>query len=246
MSKHKQLIIICLLTLIVIQLGTPEIAAVAPGPRVKLEPAESVVDLNETFTIQVMIEEAQDLGAFQLELTYNSSILQVEEAALGDFLESTGRSAVPVGPKLDNEEGRVTFGAMSFGGGPGAGGTGILATITCIAHGEGSTALRLQEVQVLDTAANIQQIAVEDGQVVVRAAAAPTPAATATPKPTSTPEAMDTPTPAATALPSPTPPTTLVTPAAKGSPARILLGGLLAVLGLAILAILILRRRPEG
>ncbi|MFQ5812823.1 MAG: cohesin domain-containing protein [Anaerolineae bacterium] len=245
MPKNKQFIIICLLTLIVIQLGTPEIGAVAPGPRVKLEPAESVVDLNETFTIQVMIEEAQDLGAFQLELTYNSSILQVEEAALGDFLESTGRSAVPVGPKLDNEEGRVTLGAMSFGSGPGAGGTGILATITCIAHGEGSTALRLQEVQVLDTAAYVQQIAVEDGQVIVRGTAAPTPAATATPKPTSTPEAMDTPTPAATALPSPTPPTT-VTPAAKGSPARTLLGGLLAVLGLAILTILILRRRPEG
>jgi len=205
MSKDKQLIIICLLALIVAPVSIPAIGAIAPDPRVRLEPVNSVVGLNETFAVQVMIEEANDLVAFQFELAYDSSILQVKEAALGDFLGSTGRSLVPIGPEVDNEEGKATFGAISLGSGPGPSGTGVLATITFIAQGEGSTVLGLVKVQVLDTAANVQLITVEGGQVVVRGAATPTPVARATLTPTSTPEVVATSTPAATALPSPTP-----------------------------------------
>ena len=207
MSKHKQLSIICLLALIVTQVSIPEVGATAPGTRVRIEPADSVVSLNEIFVVQVVIEEAGDLGAFQFDLTYDSSILQVTEAVLGDFLGSTGRSMVPIGPEVNDAQGRVTLGAISFGSGPGPSGTGILATLTCIAQGEGSAALGLREVQVLDTAASAQWVTVEGGQVVVRSTAAPTPAATAAPipMPTSTPEAVDTPPPAATVSPSPTP-----------------------------------------
>jgi hypothetical protein len=213
MSKDKQLVIIWLLALTVTLGSISKLGAIAPGTKVRLEPVNSVVGLNETFAAQVMIEEVNDLGAFQFEVAYDSSILQVKEAALGDFLGSTGRSVVSIGPEVDNEEGRVTFGAISLGSGPGPSGTGVLATITCIAQGKGSTVLELREVQVLNTMANAQLITVEGGQVVVRGAAAPTPVATATsaptdtatPEPTSTPEAVATPTPAATALPSPTP-----------------------------------------
>lgn len=212
MSKDKQLIMICLLTLIVALVDIPEVGAVAPDTRVRLEPADSVVGLNETFAVQVMIEEANDLGAFEFELAYDPSILQVKEAALGDFLGSTGRSVVPIGPEVDNEEGRTTFGAISFLSGPGPSGTGVLATITFIAQGEGSTFLALLEVQVSDAAAHAQLVAAEGGRVVVRGAAAPTPVATAPPAPTATatptplttPQVVATPTPAATALPSPT------------------------------------------
>jgi len=238
MSKHKQLlIIICLFALIVTQVDIPEVGAMTPATRVRIEPADSVVGPNETFVVQVVIEEADDLGAFQFNLAYDPSILQVTEAVLGDFLESTGRSVVPIGPEVNNAEGRATFGAISFGSGPGPSGTGVLATITCIAQGEGSTALGLQEVQVLDAQASAQPVTAQAGQVVVRGAEAPTPvatatptpaatatpapaatntpvpAATATPGPTNTPEATDTPGPSATAQPSPTP--SVTSPAAE-------------------------------
>ena len=241
MSKHKQLIIICLLALAVTQVSIPEAGAAAPGPRVRIEPADLVVGLNETFVVQVVIEEAGDLGAFQFDLTYDSSILQVTEAVLGDFLGSTGRSMVPIGPEVNDAQGRVTFGAISFGSGPGPSGTGVLATITCIAQGEGSAALELREVQVLDTAVSAQRVTVEGGQVVVGDAEAPTPAATPIPMPTSTPEAADT--PPATSLPSPTP---LATPAATGPSSGVVLGLILTALAVAILAVFILSRRPGG
>ena len=215
MSKDKRLIIIGLLTLIVASVSIPEVGATAPGTRVRIEPADLVADLNETFVIQVVIEEANDLGAFQFNLTYDPSIVQVTEATLGDFLESTGNFAVAIGHEVNNAEGRVTLGAISFGSAAGPSGTGVLATITCIAQGEGSTALGLQEVQVLDTAASVQWVTVKDGQVVVRSVEAPTPtvtatpasAATATPAPpptvTSAPAATATPVPAVTTTPAP-------------------------------------------
>ena len=244
MSKHKQLIIICLLALAVTQVSTPEVGAAAPGTRVRIEPADLVVGLNETFVVQVVIEEAANLGAFQFDLTYDPSILQVQEAAVGDFLGSTGQTVVPVGPEVNNAEGRTTFGAASFGGGPGPNGTGVLAIITCIAQGEGSTILGLQEVQVLDTAVNVQPITVEDGRVVVMGAEGQTPA----PEQTSVPEAGDTPAPAATALPPPTATltATITVPAPTGPSSWAVPGLVLAALFVAILAVIILSRRPKG
>jgi hypothetical protein len=244
MSKHKQLIIICLLALIVTQVSIPEAGAAAPGTRVRIEPAYLVVGLNETFVVQVMIEESNGLGAFQFDLTYDPSIVQVTEAVLGDFLGSTGRSMVPAGPEVNNTEGRVTLGAISLGSAAGPSGTGVLATITCIAHGEGSTALELREVQVLDTAVSAQRVTVEGGQVVVGDAEAPTPAATPIPVPTSTPEAADT--PPATPLPSATPLATASVPAATGPSSGVVLGLILAALAIAILAVFIISRRPGG
>ena len=233
MSGNRHPGIICLLALIVTQVSIPEVGATAPGTRVRIEPADSVVSLNETFVVQVIIEEAGDLGGFEFDLTYDSSILEVTEAVLGDFLGSTGRSVAlaPIGPEVNDAQGRVTLGGFSFGSGPGPSGMGVLVAITCIAQGEGSTALGLQQVRVLDTAPSpgVQWATVEDGQVMVRGAAAPTPSATATPGPaatatpetaatatpgpaataspgpTNTPEAVDTPTPSATAPPPPTP-----------------------------------------
>ena len=226
MPKNKQLIILCLLALIVASASMREVGAIAPGTRVRLEPADLVVDLNETFVVQVVIEEAANLGAFQFDLTYDPSILQVQEAAVGDFLESTGQSVVPVGPETNNDEGRTTFGAASFGSGPGPSGAGVLATITFIARGGGSTVLELQEVQVLDTALNVQPITVGDGRVVVMGAEGRTPAATA--------------------LPSPTPLAAITVPAPTGPSSWAMPGLMLAALLVAILAVIILSRRTAG
>ncbi|MBC8262650.1 MAG: hypothetical protein H8E47_00810 [Anaerolineales bacterium] len=207
MPKGKPLIIILLITLTVAAAGIPEVSAMAPNTRVRIEPAALAVHLNETFVVQVVIEEADNLGAFQFNLVYDPSILQVTEASLGDFLESTGNPAITTGPEVNNAEGRVTFWAVSLGNAPGPSGAGVLATITCIAQGEGGSDLELQDVQVLDTAASIQQVAVEGGRVVVGSAEAPTtPAATVTSVPTATATA-------APATPTTSVPTTTATPA---------------------------------
>ncbi len=218
MSKYAPFTI-CLLIVIVAVAGIPGVSAMAPDTRLRIDPANLVVDLNEAFIVNVVIEEANNLAAFEFDLIYDPAILQVTEVAVGDFLESTGNSAVAMGPEVNHAEGRTTFGAVSFGGKPGVNGTGVLATINCVAQREGRTTLGLQEVQVLDTAASVQQVTVEDGQVMVGDAAAATPIAT---------------TPTATDLSSPT---------STGASSWVVPALILAALAVIVLAVFILSRR---
>jgi hypothetical protein len=62
--------------------------------------------------------------------------------------------------------------------------------------------------------------------------------------PTSTPSTLPSPSP--TPRPSPSPLPTITPPAPTGPSGWVVLGPLLAALAVAILAVLILRRRPEG
>jgi len=142
-------------------------SATLQNPTMRVDPVESVVDVDETFTITVMIDEASDLGAFQFDLLYITTTVTVDGVALGDFLGSTGRPASPVVPIIDNQAGRARFGAWTLNSAPGPDGTGELAIVTLIAQGAGISTLDLQDVLVLDTNAQLQTHTIEDGIVVV-------------------------------------------------------------------------------
>jgi hypothetical protein len=171
-------------------------------PTVRIEPVQSTVAVGQSFTVSVMIDEASDLGAFQFDLRYTAAIITVDGVTLGAFLGSTGRDAFVAGTKIDNQAGKVTFGAYSYAFPPlpGPSGTGELAIISLTAQGEGESPLTLQNVTVTDTNAGKQVVTVEDGSVVV--GAAPTP--TSTPTPTRTPTVTSTPTPTVTPTATPT------------------------------------------
>ena len=261
MSGDRHQLIPLLIIALLSALITISASAVAPDPRVRIEPAHSAVSPGETFAIEVMIEGAKDLGAFQFELTYDPSIVRVQETALGDFLESTGRSVVPLGPQVDNVAGKVAFGAISFGVGPGPDGRGTLAVVTLTARGEGGTALDLRDVQVLDTGGSPQPVTVEGARLTVRGGAAPARTLTPTLAPSPLPTPTTTKAPAAgiiTAAPTltPSPPaTSQLTPnptvavpakAARRPLGGAVLGGLLATLLGIFLIVLIFRRRPAG
>ena len=99
-------------------------------------------------------QDAASLGAFQADLTYDPAVVQVEQVTVGPFLTSTGRTAIPVGPTIDNSAGRVTFGAFTFGRQPGAAGAGDLAYVRFRAQQAGRTAVGLQEAGVSDPQGN--------------------------------------------------------------------------------------------
>ena len=148
----------------------PSRSFVAPNAQqavVKIDPASKGVDPGETFTVTVMIEDASDLGAFEFELTYDSTcVVTATDATLGPFLGSTGRSVGEVGPTFGI--GSVTYAAYSYGADPGPDGAGVLATITFEAGmTKCSSALHLQNVTVTDTDGNSSSPNTEDGEVIV-------------------------------------------------------------------------------
>ena len=211
MLKYRSLFVIAALALALIAFapldGSIPLApveaqnATLQNPTVRVDPAQSVVDVGETFTITVMIDEASNLGGFQFDLLYVTTTVTVDSVALGGFLGSTGRTVGLVGPIIDNQAGRVSFGAWTAGSAPGPNGTGALALITLTTQGAGISPLDLQGVLVLDTKAEHQTPTVEDGTVVAGGAPTPTP----TPTATSTPTGTTTPTPTTTT-------TTTITP----------------------------------
>lgn len=143
-------------------------AALLVPVTVRVDPSASTGTVGDTFTINVVIDNALNLGSFQFDLTYDPVIVQATDVTLGTFLGSTGRSIGVIGPIIDNTAGQVTFGAFSFGSQPGPSGTGLLATINFSTAGVGSSLLDLQNSQVTDTLGNPQiPVTEEDGTVSV-------------------------------------------------------------------------------
>jgi PKD repeat protein len=145
-------------------LSTKALAATEPA-LVSVEPLSLTVAPGETFSVSAVITDVGNLGAFQFELGYDPSVVQVDDAALGPFLGSTGRNVSPLGPTIDNSGGKLTFGAFSFGTQPGPSGCGVLSTIEMTAGLLGATPLDLDEVQVLYPSGTSQAVTVEDGKV---------------------------------------------------------------------------------
>jgi hypothetical protein len=139
--------------------------AVLQNPTVRIDPAESVVGPRKSFTVAVMIDQASNLGGFEFTLWFTPTTVTVGSVTLGDFLGSTGRTVIPVGPTINNQTGRASFGAASVGSAAGPDGTGSLATITLTAQDGGESPLDLQGVMVLDTHAQHQTTTVQDGTV---------------------------------------------------------------------------------
>jgi len=150
-------------------LATSPVESTLPtGPAgVHVEPVSTMAAPDETFTVTVKIADAVDVGAFQLDLNFDSAVVHVQDVTLGDFPGSTGRNGVPLGPRVDNDAGTMTFGTFSFGSQPGANGDGTLAIVTLTTQRTGLSPLHLENVQVVGTNGEAQAVTIEDGRVTV-------------------------------------------------------------------------------
>jgi hypothetical protein len=135
------------------------------GPTVSLRPAENHVEAEEAFTVQVLVEDVSDLGAFQLKVSFPPAVVQARDVGLGEFLGSTGRNATALRPSLDNETGTMTFGAFTLGNVAGPTGAGTLAEVRFEAVQQGHGTLGLLDVQLIDTAARVMTVSAVDASV---------------------------------------------------------------------------------
>lgn len=170
--EGKRAKVIFLTILIAAAIGIPTVGAAPPDPTVRVEPSTLQVRPGEDFEVQVVIDDVEDLGGFELTIAYNPSVIDLQDASTGDFLGSTGRMAVPVGPDIDQEEGTMALGALAIGDSAGPTGTGLLATLTGRALQEGTSPIELQKFGVFNTAAERLSAQAQGGEVMVGAATA--------------------------------------------------------------------------
>jgi hypothetical protein len=105
-----------------------------------------------TFTEQVMIHNASDLTAFEFKMAFDPDVVQVDDVALGPFLESEGRTVDPglIQEDIDNVYGDLFFAAASLPTGDAPDGDGVLVEITFNAVMKGDTELDLFDSKIYD------------------------------------------------------------------------------------------------
>jgi hypothetical protein len=134
-----------------------------------LSAGSSSVTVGATFVVPVAIAGTSDLYAFQFDATYDPTILQLLSINEGPFLATAGNTFFIPGT-IDNVSGDATFTADTLlGPGPGAAGSGTLATLDFQAIASGTSALSLANVILLDSNLNNLAFTTSDGSITVSA-----------------------------------------------------------------------------
>jgi hypothetical protein len=192
--------------------------------------------VGEQLAVDLVISDAQDLGAWEVVLTYDANLLSLVSMTPGAFLGSTGRTVEPLGPMALGGPGEQAIGSYTYGSDNTVSGQGVLAQLRFNVLAAGQTDFVLSEAVLARTIGAVveeQAVVTNNANVIVNAppTATHTPTALPTATPTHTPTTIptatptDTPTPTATytptTLPTATPthtPTTIPTATPSPSP----------------------------
>jgi hypothetical protein len=132
--------------------------------RLSLQPADVVMSvLAQSVAVAVVLDDADDLGAFQFDIGFDPTVLTVTGVAPGSFVASNGRSFIilPLRAATDS----ITFGAFSYGSQPGMSGAGALAVLTLKPIGAGTTALTFRDARLASTQGDALPATATDGKV---------------------------------------------------------------------------------
>ncbi|RKX62152.1 MAG: hypothetical protein DRP37_02300 [Thermodesulfobacteriota bacterium] len=130
--------------ILILFLAHPILAGVAPEFKITQGSGDAV---------NVYVENATDLGAFEIELSYDKNQIEVISIQKGELVRNSQRVFSQLGPKID-PSGKVTFGFFSFGNTAGISGSGVLADIQ---YSGDSSSLKILKVKATDSKGNVLQ-----------------------------------------------------------------------------------------
>ena len=198
--------------------GPTPTPTMTPGPvTVRVSPVWQRASVGTPFTVDVVVDNVVNLGAYEFTLAFDPAILQYASLQYGSFLGSSGR---PVScPILEHDADSVRTVCVTLGAEyPGASGSGVLATITFLPLNTGIAQLSMENVVLTDPMATVITVGKQGGSVTV--GLPPTP--TRTPLPTNTYTPGPSPTPTITPTPGPSPTPTLTPTIIPGTAAVVI------------------------
>jgi len=135
------LLISSFLTSMTLFLVVGDIGLAFPETIVAVDPEINVAAPGESFDVNVTVTNVTDLYAFDINMTFNPSILNCTGVEEGAFLKQAGATWW-FEPDIRNDKGYVLFGNSLFPApSAGANGNGTLATITFKVLAEGTSSL---------------------------------------------------------------------------------------------------------
>jgi len=142
-----------------------------PNTVVSILPAHQDIDSTGLFTTTIEIEDAVDLGHFNLELQYNPSLINARSVSLRNFITSTGRSISSTSENINNEFGFIEYAVATSGDGiAGAEGQGMLLSVDWEVINNvsepTSTSILLKEMEVLQVDSSLLDITTHDNAII--------------------------------------------------------------------------------
>jgi len=198
------------------QTATPDAGAQAASVRLEV-PSGPIGADDPPFAVQVIADDVTNLGAFEFDLLYQPSTVNLVNVEVGPFLGSSGRRVQCLDPQM--AAGSVHFVCVTIGATPaGPDGSGVIATLTFDPTANGSSFLRFGETVLAGPDGQPIPATTADGSVTIGATVPPaTPPATGIPaSATPAPTAPTTPAPATKTAVTPAP-TSTETPAATAT-----------------------------
>ena len=120
-------------------------------PILSVNPVSGAATVGGNTTFDIVVADAEDLYAFQFDLSFDPTIIQVATVLEGAFL-ATGGSTFCLPGDIDNVAGTLSFlGNSLIGDIPGVFGAGILARVTFTALAAGTSTIDLLNAIVLDS-----------------------------------------------------------------------------------------------
>ncbi len=174
MRRHGMVaLVICLA---VAALGAAGTSGSTPNAAsITLAPSPLTLNVNGAGSVDVQINNAQNLGAFEFIITFDPAVVHATGVTLGPMLTgSSTYTAYLLGPLFDNAVGAVRFAAYTLGTGEGPNGSGVLASVQFQGMGAGVSGLNFTKVRITDRVAVIDAGATAtNGSVVVGSGSGP-------------------------------------------------------------------------
>ncbi len=144
---------------------SPLTPATNGNPAVWINPGHINNEEGVAGNIAVDVSNVADFGAFQATLKFNPKIIQVDNVAMGNFLDSTGRETNPLVTEIDNTSGEISFITFTSGDTAGPNGGGTLAVVEFTSKQKGVSKLELNDVRLVARLGKIIKTQVGNGQI---------------------------------------------------------------------------------
>ncbi len=166
MMMPRVSLLVALVALSTTALGMPHDRAAAQTPSVVVSAAPEsgkIARSRERFDVWIAVADVQNLGAFNVRLTFDPNVLRPLSIVKTDFLGSSGREVVCPDPIIADDNVKLQCNTLRQTP-AGVDGSGTLATVTFEPIAEGSSPLTLEAHLSHPDGGNIPSVA-EDARV---------------------------------------------------------------------------------
>ena len=125
----------------------PEAEYTVLNPRVGYAFSQPIIEIGDTFTLEIRAEDIHNLGGWQFDIAYDSTVLEAAEVNEGDFLKTGGGATFFQSGTIDNRSGKIKGLSSARLSEDGVSGSGTLLSVTFTAKSVGQAQLRLDNFQ---------------------------------------------------------------------------------------------------